>query len=91
MTNVIKSATLLLLLTQQMVQAGFVQRLLDKKADDGSIEFNLVEFYGRVPPTRLDKDASEAYLTIMLSYEYATETIRFHFNMKEPAFKALSK
>ena len=34
-----------------------------------------------------DDQESKAFLTMLLSYEYATETIRFHFNMKEPGHK----
>ena len=59
------------------------------------------EYYGRLPIDKFenggdeldDKGAddaaseSKAFLTMLLSYEYATETIRFHFNMKEPGHK----
>ena len=37
--------------------------------------------------TQGDDQESKAFLTMLLSYEYATETIRFHFNMKEPGHK----
>ena len=30
------------------------------------------------------ENGSEAYLTMLISYEVLTETMRFHFNMKEP-------
>ena len=29
-------------------------------------------------------NGSNAFLTLLMSYEQATETIQFHFNMKEP-------
>ena len=41
---------------------------------------NLQEYYGRFS----DFGDSKAFFVMLLSYEYATETIRFHFNMKEP-------
>lgn len=41
---------------------------------------NLQEYYGRFT----DDDGSKAYFVLMMSYEYATETIRLHFNLKEP-------
>ena len=58
------------------------------------------EYYGRLPMDKVemsvddemaeaveDDQESMAFLTMLLSYEYATETIRFHFNMKEPGHK----
>ena len=47
-------------------------------------EKNLQEYYGRIPSSDEDPDESLAFLTVLMSYEYATETIRLHFNMKEP-------
>ena len=43
---------------------------------------NLQEYYGRFN----DGEGSRALFVMLLSYEYATDTIRFHFNMKEPGF-----
>lgn len=45
---------------------------------------NLQEYYGRISDLDGDKSGSQAFIVMLLSYEYATETIRFHFNMKEP-------
>jgi len=45
---------------------------------------NLQEYYGRLswPDNSVN---SEAYLTMLVSFDYATKIIQFHFNMKEPA------
>ena len=63
-------------------QAGFVSRLLEKKPDREMNYTNLQEYYGRFN----DGEGSRALFVMLMSYEYATETIRFHFNMKEPGY-----
>ena len=67
-------------------QAGFVTRLLDKKPDKEMSYTNLQEYYGRFDDSSYKgtDGGSQAFFVMLLSYEYATETIRFHFNMKEP-------
>lgn len=76
----------MLLSVTAMVNAGWVSRLLHKDPKDNMNSANLQEYYGRIQWP--DNEAySTAYLTMLVSYEYATHTIRFHFNMKEPARK----
>ena len=48
---------------------------------------NTMEFYGRIPHSNKaneDGGGHLAFLTVLMNYEQATETIRLHFNMKEP-------
>lgn len=81
-----KKASLLLVICSYLSvlgQAGFVSRLLEKKPDQAMEYTNLQEYYGRYK----GPDGSESLLVMLLSYEYATETIRFHFNMKDPGYQ----
>ena len=71
---------------------GFVRALLTESGSETMKTTNYQEYYGRIEndrardiPEKADDNPSKALLTMLMSYEYATETIRFHFNMKEPA------
>ena len=65
---------------------GFVSRLLDEDPGEAMRSMNLQEYYGRVDQPQRG-GVSKTFLTLLLSYEYATSTVRFHFNMKEPAIQ----
>ena len=64
---------------------GFVTRLLDRSMKGligAAVTSNIQEYYGKF--SVVDNADSDVYLTMLLSYEYISQTIRFHFNMKEP-------
>ena len=70
----------------------FLEELLHEDPGDNMKNINLLEYYGRIDwADQTDgelarKNAnSVAFLTMLMSYEYQSKTIRFHFNMKEPA------
>lgn len=63
-------------------QAGFVTDLLTQtNADSNS---NLQEYYGRMDNSGDSDGSSTVFFTALLNYEHDTETLRLHFNMKEP-------
>ena len=73
-------------------EMGFVNTLLKKSGGEIMKTNNLMEYYGRIENENAadilkeaDANPSKAFLAMLMSYEYATQTIRFHFNMKEPA------
>ena len=65
---------------------GFVQRLLRNDPKHDFNTHNLQEYYGRFSFADSDSvdGSSQAFFTMLLSYEYSTKMIRLHFNMKEP-------
>ena len=69
-----------------------MNELLNKSEGVSLQTHNLVEYYGRIENEnavdnliKADDDPSKAFLAMLMSYEYASQTIRFHFNMMEPA------
>ena len=42
------------------------------------------EYYGRLDNSGDSDGTSVVFFTTLLSYEHETETLRLHFNMKEP-------
>lgn len=74
------------------VYKDFLEELLHENPGDNMKNINLLEYYGRIDwADQTDGDLarknanSKAFLTMLMSYEYQSKTIRFHFNMKEPA------
>ena len=73
-----------------LAEDGFVSRLLDKNPQETGT--NVLEFYGRIQNT-IDtaNDSTASFMTMVLSYEHDSETVRLHFNMKEPGHKDFSE
>mmetsp|Transcript_30603 Transcript_30603/g.37780 ORF Transcript_30603/g.37780 Transcript_30603/m.37780 type:complete len:173 (+) Transcript_30603:25-543(+) len=85
-------AVTLTLLTSQAAARGFLTTLLHEDPGDNMKNVNILEYYGRISWSDISSKSvaekntdSRAFLTVLMSYEYSTKTIRFHFNMKEPA------
>lgn len=83
--------TLGALIATARANQGFLTRLLTEDPGLDMKQMNVLEYYGEVhwtdnsDPELLKRNVdSKAYFTLLMSYEYATKTIRFHVNMKEP-------